>query len=75
MNMEALYGVQEAAKLSRAGAQALGLQSLQSLPSAISPFDTQKAINAAKARQPKGLNSPLIFLVIAVLILWALRRG
>ncbi|PSR33026.1 MAG: hypothetical protein C7B46_11530 [Sulfobacillus benefaciens] len=74
MNLEALYGTKEAASLSRAGAQALGLMSLQSLPSAISPLDTQKAIQAAKAKQSKGWNSPLIFLAIAALILWAIWR-
>lgn len=77
MNLEALYGTKEAGFLSRAGAQALGLLSLHALPGAISPMDTQKAIKALAAKkqaQANGLNSPWMFLIVAVLILWAVGR-
>ena len=77
MNLEALYGPSVTPSLSRAGALALGLVSIAALPGAVSPMDTQKQIKATQAAHKSaagGLNSPWIFIVIGILILWAIGR-
>ncbi|AEJ41351.1 hypothetical protein TPY_3198 [Sulfobacillus acidophilus TPY] len=74
MNLEALYGAGAAATLSRDGATALSMLSLQALPNAVSPLDTQKAIQQAKQQAADAWGNPLMFVLVAALILWAMWR-
>lgn len=75
MNMEGVYG-SYAVNLPRGGAQALALTSLGAIPPAISPLDTEKALQAAKKKQAQATGSflgfahPLAGLIIIIFVIW-----
>jgi hypothetical protein len=73
VTLDALYGAQAAAKLSRQMAQTVALTSLNAVPPAVNPWDTQKMIQAQqKAAADKAwMLSPLMGLLVLVLIVWA----
>lgn len=73
MTLDALYGAQAAAKLSRQMAQSVAMASLNAVPPAVNPWDTQKMIQAQqKAAADKAwVMSPLVGMLVLVLIIWA----
>jgi hypothetical protein len=74
MNLSALYGVNTAGRLSRAGATELAFASLLALPRAVNPLDSQAAIHRVEAQKTDAhFSSPtmgLIVIALLVMLLW-----